>query len=94
MKSSRDILIRPLVTEGATELIEQHKYTFIVDPGANKIEIKRAVEEVFEVKVKAVNTLNVKGKMRRMGRHPEGRKTGYKKAIVTLTDDSKAIDII
>ncbi len=94
MKNSRDIIIRPLVTERTTELMEEHKYTFIVDRKANKIDIKKAVEEIFNVKVVSVNTMNFKGKKRRLGRFPEGTTPGYKKAIVKLTEESKPIEIL
>ena len=67
------------------------KYTFEVPKTANKIEIKKAVEEVFGVKVAKVNTMNVLGKVKRMGR-TEGRRPSWKKAVVTLTDDSKTIE--
>ncbi|WP_077616516.1 50S ribosomal protein L23 [Caenibacillus caldisaponilyticus] len=91
MKDARDIIKRPVITERSTELMEQKKYTFIVDRRANKSEIKRAVEEIFGVKVAKVNTMNYDGKPKRFGRF-----TGYtpkrKKAIVTLTPDSKDLD--
>ncbi len=94
MKNARDIIVKPLVTERSTELMEEHKYTFVVDRNANKIDIKRAIEEIFKVKVLAVNTLNTKGKKRRLGRYPMGFRPGFKKAIIKLTEDSKPIDII
>ena len=71
--------------------IADKKYTFEVAKDANKIEIKNAIETVFKVKVKSVNTVNVTGKMKRVGVHT-GRRPSYKKAIVTLTDDSKIIE--
>lgn len=94
MKNARDIIIRPLITECSTEMMEHNKYTFIVSRVANKVEIRKAVEEIFGVKVQAVNTINMKGKKRRLGRHPEGKKPAFKKAIIRLTDDSKSIDIL
>ena len=94
MRAARDIIIKPLVTERSTEIMEDHKYTFVVDKKANKIEIKQAIQEIFGVKVESVNTMNFKGKKRRMGRFPEGKKPDYKKAIVKLTEDSKAIEIM
>lgn len=94
MKNSRDIIIRPLVTERTTELMEQNKYTFIVDRKSNKIDIKRAIEEIFGVQVESVNTLNFKGKKRRLGRYPEGFRPAFKKAIIKLTEESKPIDIL
>ena len=70
---------------------EIHKYTFKVPVTANKVEIKKAVEEVFGVKVAKVNTIKMLGKVKRMGRY-EGRRASYKKAIVTLAADSKTIE--
>ena len=71
--------------------IADKKYTFEVAKDANKIEIKNAIETVFGVKVKSVNTINITGKMKRVGVHT-GRRPSYKKAIVTLTEDSKTIE--
>ncbi|MCM2677685.1 50S ribosomal protein L23 [Alkalicoccobacillus plakortidis] len=91
MSNARDILKRPIITERSTDLMEDKKYTFEVDVRANKTQIKSAVEEIFEVKVSNVNTINSKGKSKRFGRY-----TGYtarrKKAIVTLTPESKELD--
>ena len=80
---ARDILIRPLVTEKSTALMEQGKYVFTVAKEANKIQIANAVAEIFKVKVVSVNTVNVLGKMKRMGRNA-GKRSDYKKAIVKL----------
>ena len=80
---ARDILIRPLITEKSTQLMEEGKYVFVVAKKANKIEIAKAVAEVFNVKVANVNTVNVSGKMKRMGRFV-GKRADYKKAIVKL----------
>ena len=80
---ARDILIRPRITERTTDLMAEGKYVFIVDKRANKIQIADAVEEVFKVKVEKVNTVNVKGKTKRMGR-TQGKRADYKKAIVKL----------
>jgi len=81
---ARDIVIKPIVTEKSTDLMaSENKYTFQVDLRANKTEIKEAVEELFKVKVRKVNTLRVRGKIRRMGRF-EGKRPDWKKAIVTL----------
>lgn len=93
MKSAREIIIRPIVTEKSTALIEDNKYTFLVERGANKIQIKQAIENIFEVQVESVNTLNYKGKKRRLGRYPEGVKPRWKKAVITLRPDSKPIEI-
>ena len=80
---ARDILIRPLITEEATALMENGKYVFVVAKAANKIDIAKAVAEVFKVKVVSVNTVNVTGKVKRMGRSV-GKRSDYKKAIVKL----------
>ncbi len=80
---ARDILIRPLITERTTDLMTEGKYVFVVDKRANKIQIADAVKEVFNVKVENVNTVNVKGKKKRMGRSV-GKTASYKKAIVKL----------
>ena len=88
MKDPRDILKKPVVTEKSTSLLQNNKYTFVVDPRANKIEIKQAVEKTFKVKVEKVNTMNVKGKIKRVRRIP-GRTPDTKKAIVTLRKGDK-----
>ena len=80
---ARDILIRPRITEKSTQLMEEGKYVFVVAKKANKIEIAKAVAEVFNVKVANVNTVNVSGKLKRMGRFV-GKRSDYKKAIVKL----------
>lgn len=80
---ARDILIRPLITEKSTELMSEGKYVFKVAKAANKIEIANAVKEIFNVKVEKVNTVNVKGKTKRVGRNV-GKRPDYKKAIVKL----------
>ncbi|MGI5997123.1 MAG: 50S ribosomal protein L23 [Lutispora sp.] len=86
-----DIIRRPVITERSMNDMADRKYTFIVDINANKYQIKQAVEEIFKVKVEKVNTIKMMGKMKRMGRY-EGRRPGYKKAIVKLTPDSKSIE--
>ncbi|HHX01100.1 MAG TPA: 50S ribosomal protein L23 [Firmicutes bacterium] len=88
---ARDVLIRPVITEKSTDSISQNKYTFIVDFRANKTQIKQAVEEIFKVKVDKVNTVRVRGKLRRQGRSV-GRTSDYKKAVVTLAD-GHSIDV-
>lgn len=93
MKDPRDIIVRPVITEKSTQLLENNKYTFMVVREANKIEIKRALEQIFDVKVKAVNTANFKGKKKRLGRYPYGYKPRWKKAIVTLAEGSKPIEL-
>ena len=83
---SLNIIIRPLVTEKLNNLSESsNQYGFVVDKRANKIEIKHAVENKFEVRVKSVRTLNVRGKMKTLGRFT-GRRSNWKKAIVTLEE--------
>ncbi len=91
MKLAQDIIIKPIITEASMMGVAFKKYTFKVAADANKVEIARAVEELFGVKVAKVNTLTVNGKMRRYGRF-EGYKASWKKAIVTLTEDSKTIE--
>ncbi|WP_258358908.1 50S ribosomal protein L23 [Moorella sulfitireducens (nom. illeg.)] len=88
MRAPDEIIIQPLITEKSTGLMAENKYTFIVDRGANKIEIKNAVEKLFDVKVLKVNTLVDRGKMRRMGRF-QGRQPDRKKAVVTLRPGDK-----
>ena len=80
---ARDILIKPLVTEKTTALMEERKYTFRVPLAATKVEIRQAVEQIFKVKVQAGNTMRYEGKMKRLGR-TQGRRSDWKKAIVTL----------
>ena len=95
--NSYDILRKPIITEESMNSVydkegnEIKKYTFAVPTTVNKIEIKKAVEEVFGVKVAKVNTMQYDGKVKRMGRY-EGRRSSWKKAIVTLTEDSKTIE--
>ncbi len=91
MTYAHDIIINPIISEQSMDQIADKKYTFEVKKSANKIEIKKAVEEIFGVKVLSVNTLNMMGKMKRMGQH-EGRRASWKKAIVKLTADSKTIE--
>lgn len=86
MKANRQVIIRPIVTEKMAALQEnENKVAFVVDRGANKIEIRKAVEDKFDVKVKKVATINMKGKLKRMGRF-EGRRSHWKKAVVTLRE--------
>ncbi|MDR3592062.1 MAG: 50S ribosomal protein L23 [Negativicutes bacterium] len=83
MSNPRDVLIRPLITEKTTAMMQDNKYTFIVPLQVNKIEIRQAVEQIFKVKVLDVNTIRVLGKVKRMGR-TQGKRPDYKKAIVKL----------
>lgn len=80
---ARDILIKPIITEKTTALMEERKYTFHVPLAATKVEIRQAVEQIFKVKVQAVNTMRYEGKMKRLGR-TQGRRSDWKKAVVTL----------
>jgi large subunit ribosomal protein L23 len=89
--TAQDIVIRPIITEKSVTGIGMKKYTFEVAKNANKIEIAKAVEELFDVDVASVNTINVRGRYRRQGRH-EGYTSAWKKAIVTLTEKSKTIE--
>lgn len=89
--AAQDIVIRPIITEKSMSGMAEKKYTFEVAKDANKIEIARAVEELFNVKVAKVNTLHVRGHMRRQGRN-EGYTPSWKKAYVTLKEGSKPIE--
>ena len=86
-----DIIIEPILSEKSYDGIANKRYTFKVVKSATKTQIKAAVEQIFQVKVDKVNTSNYDGKLKRMGRN-EGRRSAFKKAIVTLTDDIKAIE--
>lgn len=88
MRNARDVLIKPVITEKATNLLAENKYTFWVDKNANKIEIRHAVEEMFKVNVTDVRTMIVKGRLKRMGRY-QGYTSDRKKAIVTLKAGDK-----
>ena len=89
--NARDIILAPVITEKSVMAMSDKKYTFRVADGSNKIEIAKAIEEIFGVKVAKVNTISMKGKKRRMGRF-EGYTSDWKKAVVTLTEDSKTIE--
>lgn len=91
MTTPHDIIKRPLITERSMDDMALGKYSFEVDKRANKSEVKKAVETIFGVKVKSVNTMNMKGKTKRQGVH-QGRRPNWKKTIVTLTEDSKTIE--
>ena len=86
-----DVIIRPVITETSMDDAQNKKYTFKVAVGANKTQVKLAVEEIFGVEVEKVNIMNVNGKVKRMGRNV-GRTAASKKAIVTLTEKSKEIE--
>ena len=92
VKTAQDIIIKPIITEHSMECLAAGKYTFKVAKNANKIEMAKAVETLFKgVKVSKVNTISVRGKMKRMGRN-EGYTSSWKKAIVTLAEGSKTIE--
>ena len=88
---AEDIIIKPILTEKGYDGIESKKYIFQVAKGVNKTQIKLAVETLFGVQVASVNTSNVRGKLKRMGRN-EGLTSSYKKAVVQLKKDSKPIE--
>jgi len=92
MKTSCDIILRPIISEQSTEHVDLKKYVFEVAPSANKIEIKKAIEDLFDVEVIKVTTLNMKGKTKRMGRYPPGTRKDWKKAVIKLSDRSKTIE--
>ena len=87
-----DIIIKPVITEQSMADVADKKYVFQVAINANKTEIKAAVEEIFGVKVAKVNTVRMQGKVKRVGANPAGKRADYKKAIVTLTAESKTIE--
>ena len=91
MKTSHDVIIKPIITEDSMARLADKKYTFEVAKNASKIEIKKAVEEIFKVKVEKINTISMKAKNKRVGYH-FGKTSEWKKAIVTLTADSKTIE--
>ena len=88
-----DVILRPVITEQSMESVADKKYVFQVAIDADKTQIKAAVEEIFGVKVAKVNTIRMQGKVKRTGAYPAGRRAAYKKAIVTLTADSKTIEL-
>ena len=87
-----DIIRKPVITEQSMDGVADKKYVFKVAVNASKPEIKAAIEEIFGVKVAKINTLRQQGKVKRTGRFPEGPRAEYKKAVVTLTADSKTIE--
>lgn len=91
MRNPHDIIRKPIITEASMDNILERKYTFAVDKTATKTEIKNALEKIFGITIDKVNTLNVTGKIKRQGAH-SGRRASWKKAIVTLTADSKTIE--
>ena len=93
MKNVYDIIKRPVITEQSMADVADKKYVFMVDINSNKTEIKEAVETAFGVKVAKGNTVRMQGKVKRTGAYPAGKRADYKKAIVTLTADSKTIEL-
>ena len=91
MKSAHDVIIRPIITEASMSRLADKKYTFEVASDANKIDIKKAIEEIFKVEVDKVNTISVKSKNKRVGYHL-GKTSEWKKAIVTHKETSKTIE--
>ena len=92
MKNAYDIIVKPIITEQSMEAADDKRYVFQVAIDATKIDIKRAVEEIFGVKVDKVNTIRMQGKEKRQGAFPAGRRASWKKAMVKLTPDSKSIE--
>ena len=92
MKNAYDIIRRPVITEQSMETVADKKYVFQVAINATKTEIKAAVEAIFGVKVTKVNTIRMQGKVKRTGAYPAGKRADYKKAVVTLSADSKTIE--
>ena len=91
MRSVYDVIVKPVISESSMEDAQARKYTFKVAVDANKTEIKNALEEIFGVQVEKVNVMNSQGKLKRQGR-TQGRRAASKKAIVTLTKQSKGIE--
>ena len=92
-RTAYDIVIRPIISEQSMEDMDIKKYVFEVEKTANKVEIAKAIEEIFDVRVIKVTTTNVKGKTKRVGANPEGKTKSWKKAVVKLSEDSKNIEI-
>jgi len=91
MTTPYDIILKPVISERSMDDAQKKKYTFKVATGANKTQVKHALEEIFGVEIKQVNIMNVQGKVKRQGKNV-GRTAASKKAIVTLTDKSKEIE--
>ncbi len=92
-RSAYDVIISPIITESSMKDLDIKKYVFKVAMDANKIEIRKAIEEIFGVTVIKVNTMIMPGKKRQQGRYPVGRTAEWKKAVVKLSADSKSIEI-
>ena len=93
MRTAYDVIIRPIITEQSMEDLDIKKFAFEVAKDATKIEVKKAVEEIFGVKVAKVNTINVNGKAKRLGAGRLGKTRSWKKAYVQLAEDSKTIEL-
>ena len=93
MKDPREVIIRPVITERSMASVAEKKYVFEVAPCAGKVEIKKAIEEIFGVTVIKVTTINVNGKAKRTGAYPMGKTASWKKAVVKLSADSKNIEL-
>ena len=91
MRTPYDVIIKPVISETSMDNAQIKKYTFKVATNANKTEVKKAIEEIFEVQVEKVNIMNVRGKIKRMGKNV-GKTAATKKAIVSLTEKSKEIE--
>ena len=89
---ARNIILRPVITEKSADLMDSKKYTFDVALTATKLQVRDAIEEIFDVKVKSVNIMNVRGKLKRMGKY-KGYTKKRRKAIITLTENSKTIEL-
>ena len=90
MKNAYDIILKPIITEQSME--SDRKYVFQVAIDSNKVEIKKAIQDIFGVKVEKVNTIRMDGKLKRTGSYPAGRRAAWKKAMIKLTADSKTIE--
>ena len=92
MRTAYDVILSPIISEQSMEHVDLKKYVFKVARDANKLEIKKAVEDIFDVEVDKVTTLNMRGKRKRVGRHREGYRSAWKKAVVRLSGESKTIE--
>ena len=92
MRTAYDVILQPIITEQSMEAVDEKKYVFKVAKDAGKIEIKKAIEQIFGVKVIKVTTTTVHGKKKRTGSYPEGTTPTWKKAVVKLSEDSKTIE--
>ena len=93
MKTAYDIILRPVITEKSMAESAEKKYVFEVAKDANKVEIAKAIEEIFGVRVIKVTTTHMRGKTKRVGANPQGTSKSWKKAVVKLSEDSKNIEI-